>query len=95
MVVTSLCYCLEWAYDVRHVADDDAIIEVSKSSSNEKNNDSLPPHAFTIAAILTSLGQLLNTKLLYNTLRLISKSSSSNAGPLSLSLPVTTLHTRS
>ena len=67
--------------------DDYATIAVFEISSNEKRNESLPieslSRAFAIAAILAALGQFLNVKM-HHVLRIISKSSTTNAGSLNL-----------
>jgi len=66
--------------------DDYATIAVFEIS-NEKRNESLPieslSRAFAIAAILAALGQFSNVKM-HHVLRIISKSSTTNAGSLNL-----------
>ncbi|KAL7531824.1 hypothetical protein ACHAXR_004257 [Thalassiosira sp. AJA248-18] len=69
-------------------------VDTKEDSSNVESNDLSPieslSHAFTLAAVLTALGQFLNSNLHHLT-SLMGKSSASNASPLNLSLPITTL----
>jgi hypothetical protein len=67
----------------------------SRSSSTSTTSIEALSHAFTLAAVLTSLGQYLNSKLHHITqlLRDSNTGSTSSSSPLNLSLPITTLLT--
>lgn len=87
------------ALDGTDVENDEEVVEVdevsSRSSSTSTTSIEALSHAFTLAAVLTSLGQYLNSKLHHITqlLRDSNTGSTSSSSPLNLSLPITTLLT--
>jgi uncharacterized membrane protein len=74
---------------------DDGRGEVAVSTNDTAFETELSPieslsHAFTLAAVLTALGQFLNSQLPH-VQRLLGSVNTSSAKPLNLSLPITTL----
>jgi len=69
--------------------DDDAIVDNNNESKDSSPIEALS-HAFTLAAVLTALGQFVNSKL-HHLPALLGRNSASTSSPLNLSLPITTL----
>lgn len=69
---------------------DSQAVESNGSECKDASPIEALSHAFTLAAVLTSLGQYLNSNL-HHLQALLGRNSASSATPLNLSLPITTL----